>query len=277
MSTTDLLDLALTSRFDAKQQPNSQTWRASSTGFCPRGQFLERLGVPKTRVMPAKEIRTLEWGNAIHDFCKGLLRETGCLVEPKEPMNLCPGCRDDEWHLEDPELNASCHLDALLTPHPELVKDGDSRLAHLRYEVTKLHLDRPFDGPRVVEIKGLKSSAMVRMVREAKSKGPEHLFQDHHLYQAGAQALLVKRNPSLLPVEVDAFELLAVGKDAFGYLSFDLPDKWVKKAEDWIGELNQAWSEKKLPECGCSGWRRTYCSFPDGQGGCCSEDLASAA
>jgi hypothetical protein len=88
MTTTDLLDAALESRFHSKAQPNSQTWRASSIGFCQRGQYLERLGVPKRRVRPAKEIRTLEWGNAVHDFVKGLYRETGLLIEPDTPIYI---------------------------------------------------------------------------------------------------------------------------------------------------------------------------------------------
>lgn len=278
MTTTDILDLAIDSRFESGSQPNSTTWRASSIGYCMRGQMLERLGVPKRRIRPVKEKRTLEWGNAVHDYVKGLFREAGVLVEPKEPMNLCPGCRPDEWHIEDAELSASCHLDALLCTPPGRVTDGDSRLAQLRYQILSSDSEALQPHAWVTEIKGLKSSAMVRMVREAKVKGPEHLFQEHHLYQLGTQALLVRRNPQVLPLVPERFEILAAGKDSWGYLAMDLPEKWVKKAEDWIGQLNQSWVEQTLPPCSCSGWKSRYCAFPTEDGkSCCNPALVDAA
>jgi hypothetical protein len=271
----ELLDAIGRHNFERSiEAPTRGPWkRASAIGHCPRSVIYEMRGVRYTRQWDDKTIRNLAWGKRLHTAVKGDLDEIGILTRPAAPQGRCPACQPgagsaDEWHVEDERLHVRGHLDAIAGGDVGLAPKDRPDLVRLFHSLAAEYgADFP---PTVVEIKSAHSGAMKYALKE----GPP----EHYMMQLAAYKLLAEADPSALPVKPESYQLLMVGKDSWGYLRWNLQDRYVAKAEQRIGELNRYWREGSIPNCTCHFKLRRYCSFQvPSKGTCCAPELLDTA
>src|ERR1041385_2182661 len=199
-------------------------WRASSFGYCPRRQFLERAGVERTEVIDAKKRRTFAWGDNVHTFVKRLFWRLGLMLGDEVPLQYG---------------TLTGHMDALVGGVPRSIEAEDPErveswspeyrefIPKLRTAVLEQFGDAPIV-PTGLEIKSAHSYAM----RKAAQEGP----YPWHSGQVAAMALCVSKSESV-PTDEPTFvaangipyprparwRILYVGKDSTGALQFGLP------------------------------------------------------
>lgn len=255
VGTIDLLDTATEHLFRAEQQePTRGPWkRASGLGNCLRAQIFEMRGIPSPKTWDAKTMRVLAEGKRAHDTVKQAFQDLGLFLA-------------EEGHLSDQELYVSGHYDLIIGgPVRQVFGNGDEKkiryLNELRNDVVARY--GTFLPVRLIEIKSQHSRSM----KFTHDRGPS----DHHMVQLATYKLLIERNPGQVPVTPEEHELLLVGRDAWGALTFGLTPRWVDEARRRIDALNEAWFNEQIPPCTCPSYWRKYCSWPDPDGqGCCS-------
>lgn len=252
-------------------QPKARpAWRCSSLGYCLRAQVLERAGVPPTREIDERTRRTFQWGDDLHWFARRRLARMGILLAEEVPLH-------------DPELELTGHVDAIYGGKVQDVPRTADGMPDVSYrspdwvfflEYLRERVKEAF-GPELpvvgVEIKSQHSYA----VRRAFKEGP----MLHHALQLAGYSILAERQPQSLPAVPERWELLLVGKDALGMLTFGLLRRHVDEAMARLGRLNEAWRTGSWPECTCGRtpgieWEAKYCKYIGLEGeGCCGQDL----
>lgn len=244
-------------------------WIASSLGYCARRNVFERGGLARAPI-DAKTLRTFAWGRFLHTQIRNVLDEFGVLV-------------NEEIELDDAELQVVGHGDAIVGGQP-LVPDLSEVFPRALYDALKEIFGQPPYPFAWHEYKSVNSKGMQRLyneARKAEADGRPVEGYHHHQIQLATYHLLAHRNPEqvvskdgLLVEMPELWQIVCVGKDAWGVQTFDVNEKNVEEAHERILWLNDHWKDEQLPPCECETWMRSYCAFPDGEGGCCPEDLA---
>lgn len=250
-------------------QRKPQRWIASSLGYCARRNVYER-GIGKgDRSFDQKTLRTFAWGRFLHTQVRNILDDFGILVA-------------EEVEVDDDELQVVGHGDAIIGGTPSLPTKPAKRTE--LWKALNEALTDSFGPPPYPliwqEYKSVNSRGMQRLYNEDKP-------YPHQILQLATYRILAERNPDQLKsadglaIELpEIWQLVCVGKDAWGVLTFGLNDRNVEEARERIAWLNDHWREEKLPPCECEPWMWKYnvCAYPildeDGKAtGCCPESL----
>ena len=244
-------------------------WRPSSLGACLRRQYLWRSGVPATRVEDEREVvereRKFAWGRDLEDHVADRMERAGLLISRQASLS-------------DDDLRLKGNMDFIWGGGIALTLPERSKYWSPRYRwavlTVRSKLDEivdeylPITG---VEIKSTHSWA----IRKAYDEGPRFDWR----CQAGAYWLMAQRHPEQLPVSLDRFQIVAIGRDAVHPLTFEASDAEAQLASDRVGALNDYWRRQEQPPCTCAtgeiGYDQSrYCPYPNADGdGCCGSNL----
>lgn len=271
LSVERLLDLyneVYEEQFPYQRKPGR--WIASSLGYCPRRQQFERGQVKSDRVFDLKTLRTFAWGRYLHTKVRNVFDKMGLLVA-------------EEIALDDPELCVTGHMDGIIGGEPETPPNSepsDEFRQALRRAVSDTFGSPPY--PLIAqEYKSVNSRGMERMYREGH---PYH----HQEIQLATYFHLADRNPEQLvtsenlKIEMpEHWQLVCIGKDSWGVLTFGLNGSVKEETLERIQWLNDHWQTQQLAPCECEKWMAKFglCSYPvldDGKVvGCCDEALGA--
>lgn len=283
IGTDRLLDLYHeTERAHFKHTRTSNYWSASALGYCMRRQYLSRLGVPSTRELDGKTLRTFAMGNDVERHVKRAWQRAGLLVAEEIPV------RDDELQVTG-RIDAivggrvqpieSIPASLLMSWSPEYIAMLADFRVRIAAELARLAEEGEWDpeGYAAIETKSTKEFSLQAMFKN----GPNQT----HILQAAAYKLIVRRNPSLIPVPFESVRWLVepISKSNFAFLRFAVMPKHVAEVERRLEILNNAWATQTPPPCTCTGkdaifggkeW--TYCDYGTGsKDSCC--DVATGA
>jgi hypothetical protein len=254
----------------AQAEP-SHLFRASTFGRCPRRALLQRAGVPELREPDKVAWRRFQWGDDIEWFTVRRLEAMGILL-------------DTQVHIEDEEIELSTHIDAVVgglvlpitatevTMSEEAGENPEwiSFRVQVREALRELYPDAlPVIG---LEIKSAPSHSMRRWYKS----GP----RPDYMLQVAAQAVLAERHPEAFQIPPDVWQILHVGKDAVGFLEYEVTEDWTNKALSILEKLREAWHGGTMPACSCGlgknlQWEINLCAYnqnPPGTDGLCCQD-----
>jgi hypothetical protein len=290
--TAAIRDTALLLTSEATKREVSNNWHPSGRWTnCLRAAVYERAGIPTLRSLDVATLRMFEAGHEGHDAVKRHYDLQGRRIVPKGDCLACGKAVEqhhgkDEFHLYDEELAVSGYLDVLLNDEfSRVLHPGEEPwIAEVRAGLVSLYGTVPITA---IEVKTIEPEEYVT----SKDRGP----MAHRMLQLALLKVVADRNPGQLPVVPESWELLLVTRARIRdngelltppWLAFPLPESYVLKARTRIDVLNQAWAEKELPHCECSGpWRQqittaqgrklgAFCSYANAEtNNCCEAEL----
>lgn len=234
-----------------RRKSESLWFNASSLGYCPRRQVLQRGGVESEEEYSDKTLANFAWGEQLHYFVRNKVKRMGLLIS-------------EETYLRDEDWGISGRVDLIWGGEPQKVpaEFADRYSDRFVEFLQALRAQAQFWGPLPVvgdELKSAKSYAMER----AYSKGP----QQTHMFQAAVYELIAERHPDQLPVPVDLWSLTMVGKDTTGVLTFQVTPEWKDRVRERVDLLNYYWEAPDVtPMCLCGTqpgmpWEKGYCRY----------------
>jgi hypothetical protein len=243
-------------------------WRASKVGYCLRSQCLWRAGVKPTRIedpdQQADKERRFEWGHRMERHVVLTYERAGLLVVEQLPLT-------------DQNLSVEGHADAVYggVPTPDLPSRSRWWEPDFVWAVQtfRSRVAQTVNGPipiTGVEVKSTHGGAVKKMLKEGA--------RFDHRMQSGTYKLIAARHPEQMPVPLERFELVVVGRDAVRPLIYSVTDADARQAEDRLGNLNEAWTTGSWPNCDCGRvpgmeWLAKYCDYGSGGDGCCGQGL----
>jgi hypothetical protein len=259
-------------------------WHPSSAGYCPRRQWMEAKGYPRTSPVDTHALRMFFAGKAFHLAYRMMTDLQGRRITPTG--QLCRACSEplgagrhgkEEFHLVSERDRVSGYLDILVAGF-EHVLNG--------------HLDYPIE--KVTYIRGSLRSGEQPQTKalEVKSTEARQFFyarkrpQDSWMYQLSWNFLMWAANPNQLPVEPEVWAVVVLcrGKDMKTNevpeaLEIPLTPEWVERGQERLALLNSAWEKDSPPECLCwvgmGGKEFRYCAYATGRTGeCCVLEAA---
>ena len=269
-----------------EREPSKWLWHPSSLGYCPRRQWLEAKGVPRTQHPDLQALRAFEAGNLHHREVQEVYDLQGRRVVPV-PGEPCLACaepvgtgshRAEEYHLVDGARRISGYLDILATDTFERSLNGKAK--HLPLDVVggvRDYLRERYRPSSVgIEVKSVEPGALWY----AQTGRPS----ETHMYQLASMALIHAVTPKQLPFPPEKWLLLLVcrAKDKTGtfpgWLEVPLTDAWIEKAMARLELLNEAWDSGTPPDCLCrkgfGGKEWKWCAYGgDTPMECCSLNL----